>query len=253
LTPRARERKREAGFSLIEALVVVLIFSIIMASVADYMSQAQQRANTERVKLDQLQEGRDFVDQIVRDLQVCGYPNQEMMNTASGAFSPALQSPLMNDARLATGIVRIGQSEIWMEGDVVGDGNIYSVVYKLNGTGTCSNCLQRSQVQKVNGNPVTVQSQSWASEVNNVQNTQIFQAFTTTGSALTSTTDVNNDAAAPAGLHLADISLVQINLTIQSSTVDLQTGQPIQVVIQSHGLIRNCSSAPATTGALSCL
>ncbi len=250
MTADPRKRNGRNGFSLIEALIVVLIFTTVMATVADYMSQAQQRANTEQVKVDQLQESRDFVDQMVRDLQVCGYPNKAMMNTAGGAFSPALQNPLMNDARLATGIVRIGQNEIWLEGDVVGDGNVYSVVYKLNGTGSCSNCLQRSQVQKVNGNPVTAQSQSWASEVNNVQNTQIFQAFTTIGSAksLATTVNINNDPTSP---YLADISLVQINLTIQSSTLDIKTGQPIQVVIQSQGLIRNCSSAP-TAGAMSC-
>ena len=246
-----RRRKRKAGFSLIEALIAVLIFSIVMGSVAQYMVLAQQRAYTEQVRLDQLQEGRDFVDQLVRDIQECGYPNLRMVNPASPLFSPALQNPAINDARLAVGIVKIGRTEIWLEGDVVGDGNVYSVVYKLNGTGTCEACLQRSQTMKVNGSPVTAQSQTWATEINDVQNAQVFQAFQIDGSPvdLTSTIDIGDAWQART---IASIRVVQANLTLRNnSIVDLKTGQVIEVVMQSQAVIQNCSMA-ATGESMSC-
>lgn len=246
-----RSWKRKAGFSLVEALIVVMILSVVMGSVVRHMVEAQQRAYTERVKLDQLQGSRDFVDQLVRDIQVSGYPNLRMVDPASALFSPALQSPVINDARLAVGIVKIGKTEIWLEGDVVGDGNVYSVAYKLNGTGTCEACLQRSQAQKVSGSPVTAQSQTWATEINGVQNAQVFQAFKTDGSAvdLTSTIDISNASQAQT---IASIRVVQVNLTLRDNTiVDLKTRQVIEIVMQSQGVIQNCSMA-ATGQGMSC-
>lgn len=250
-TAATRSWKTKAGFSLVEALIAVLILSAVMGVVARNMVQVQQRAYTEQVKLDQLQEGRDFVDQLVRDIQNCGYPNLRMVDQASVLFSPALQNPVINDARLAVGIVKIGKTEIWLEGDVVGDGRVYSVAYKLNGTGTCGACLQRSQVQKVSGSPVTAQSQTWATEMNGVQNAEIFQAFKTDGSKvdLTSTIDISNALQAQT---IASIRMVQVNLTLKNNTiVDLKTRQVIEVVMQSQAVIQNCSMA-ATGQGMSC-
>ena len=121
----------------------------------------------------------------------------------------------------------------------------------MNGTGTCAACLQRSQTAKVNGSPVTAQSQTWATEINGVQNAQIFQAFKTDGSSvdLTSTIDISNASQAQT---IASIRLVQINLTLRNANVvDFKTGQAIESVMQNQAVIQNCSMA-ATGQGMSC-
>lgn len=232
---------RQGGFSLIEVLVVMAIVVVVSAAIMSQMEQAQQRAGTEQARLDRMQMARDFVDQFVRDLNLAGYPNQRMVDSSSAAFAPALANPRINDARLAAGIVRIGANEIWFEGDVDGDGKVESVVYKVNGSGTCANCLQRSQTAKVNGNPLTAQSQVWGTQVNDVSNAQVFSAYKADGTpiSLATTLDLSNAAQAQT---IASIKTVQINLVVMNNNiVDLKTRLPIEIVVQSEGIVQNCS------------
>jgi len=156
----------QKGFSLIEMMVVVLILGIISAGIFVQLDMAQQRAFSEQVKLDNFQEARDFVDQFFRDVNQIGYPNSRMVDTASALWSPALAAPLINDNRMAIGLVKIDANEIRFEGDMNGDGVVQSVIYMAsNGSGTCAWCLQRSQVDKISADPLTGQSApNWGSE-----------------------------------------------------------------------------------------
>src|ERR1700693_5640878 len=104
----------QKGFSLVEMLVVVLVLGIISAGLFAQIDGAQQRAFTEQIKLDNFQEARDFVDQFFRDVNQIGYPNSRMVATTA-AWSPALASPLVNDNRLAIGLVKIDTNEIGFE------------------------------------------------------------------------------------------------------------------------------------------
>src|SRR5882762_2649573 len=135
---------RQRGFSLIEMMVVVLILGIISAGLFAQIDGAQQRAFSEQIKLDNFQEARDFVDQFFRDVNQIGYPNSRMVDTnlLTTAWSPLLATPLINDNRLAIGLVKIHANEIRFEGDMNGDGVVQSVMYMVNGSGTCALCLQ---------------------------------------------------------------------------------------------------------------
>src|SRR5204863_1789467 len=140
------------GFSLIEMMLVVAIMGVISAGILSQMNEAQQRGYSEQVKVDNFDEARDFVDQFFRDINQIGYPNGHMVNFLSPTLTTAQQ-----DTRVAVGLVKIDGNAIWFEGDVGGTGVVQSVQYKVNGSGTCSVCLQRSSVPKVAGDPLTGQ------------------------------------------------------------------------------------------------
>jgi type II secretory pathway pseudopilin PulG len=240
------------GFSLVEILVALSILVFLCGSIYTQIGTLQQRNRTEQVKLDCIQEARDFVDQFFRDINQAGYPNGRMIDTASPSWSPALSSPLVNDSRLAAGIVKIDSNEIWFEGDLNGSGTVQSIDYKINGSGTCASCLQRSQVDKATGSP-TGQSQNWGTEINDIANTTpIFSYFDTTGTQIPPSHLPLDISTAAGAQTIATVKTVQINLRITNpAVVDPKTRQPIEMTFQGEVSINNCSLA-ANLQSMSC-
>src|SRR5713226_10085689 len=107
-------RNRQVGFSLLELMVAVLILGIVTGGIFAQIDLAQQRAFSEQVKLDNFQEARDFVDQFFRDVNQIGYPNSRMVDTnpLTTSWVPLLTLPLINDNRMAIGLVKIDANEI---------------------------------------------------------------------------------------------------------------------------------------------
>ncbi|MDP9337724.1 MAG: prepilin-type N-terminal cleavage/methylation domain-containing protein [Acidobacteriota bacterium] len=243
-------RNRQSGFSLLEMLVVVVILGIVSAGLFQQIDVAQQRAYSEQVKLDNFQEARDFVDQFFRDVNQIGYPNSRMVDTTSASWSPTLASPLINDNRMAVGLVKIDANEIRFEGDMNGDGVVQSIIYMVNGSGTCNLCLQRSQVDKVTGNPLTGQTQNWGTEANDILGTPIFSYFKADGTQVTGLPlDINSAFGATT---IASIKTIQISLLIRNPlVVDPKTRQAIETTIQGEVSLNNCSMA-ASGAAMSC-
>jgi len=240
----------QRGFSLIEMMVVVLILGVVSAGLFVQIDTAQQRAFSEQIKLDNFQEARDFVDQFFRDVNQIGYPNSRQVDTTSASWSPALASPLINDNRLAIGLVKIDANEIRFEGDMNGDGVVQSVVYMVNGSGSCSLCLQRSQADKVSADPLTGQTANWGTEVNDVISNPIFSYFKADG---TQVTTLPQDISTASGAQIiASIKTIQVSLLIRNNTVlDPKTRQPIETTFQGEVSLNNCSMA--TSGApMSC-
>src|ERR1700730_2982491 len=252
MTPNNRAQRRELGFSLLEMMFVVLIIGVVTGAVLSQMDLAVQRSNAEQTKLDDMQQARDFVDQFFRDINEIGYPNVRMVNTGTGpSWTPPLAGTVINDNRFAIGLVKIDKNELWFEADTNGDGNVQSISYKVNGNGTCTLCLQRSQVAKVSADPLTGQTPNWGTEINDVANTgPIFSYFTADGTAISPTSlplDISTGATT-----LASIKTIQIRLTIPNPTIkDLKSGLPLETDFQGVVSLNNCSMA-ASGAPMSC-
>jgi Tfp pilus assembly protein PilW len=132
---------RAGGFTLIEAMVGLLILTLITAAIFSLLNRVQVASASESSKLDLTQEAREFADQIVRDIHMAGYPKLTM-------YSP----PLPNSSPLvAAGLVRVSPTEILLEGDVETSGTVDSVdiqyVPQDPADKNCP-CLRRTETSK---------------------------------------------------------------------------------------------------------
>jgi prepilin-type N-terminal cleavage/methylation domain-containing protein len=242
---------RQHGFSLLEMMLSMLILTLVMGVVFEQLGAAQYRTSNEQSKLDDFQQVRDFVDQFFRDINQIGVPNSRMFDLSGGTFTPALASPVINDSRFAIGLVKIDNNMIQFEASVNGISTVQSIQYMINGSGTCTLCLQRSQVDKVTGSPLTGQSSpNWGTEVNDLVSNPIFTYFDTTGAQITGLpVDIGTTAGANT---IATVKTIQINLRVNDPTViDLQTGKPIEGVFEGEVSLNNCSMA-SNGQAMSC-
>src|SRR6266481_6767688 len=191
-------RDTQSGFTAVEMMISLLILGIITGGIFAQIDLAQQRAFSEQVKLDNFQEARDFVDQFFRDVNQIGYPNSRMVdsNPLTTSWSPLLASPLINDNRMAIGLVKIDANAIQFEGDMNGDGIVQSIIYMINGSASVACALQRSQVDKVTGDPLTGQTApNWGTETNDVITNPIFSYFNADGTQVTPPVDISTGAA----------------------------------------------------------
>jgi prepilin-type N-terminal cleavage/methylation domain-containing protein len=248
ITCQYRTERRQQGFTMIELMLVMVILSIVSAAIFTQIEQAQQRAVAEQGRVDDFQQARDFVDQVFRDTRQLGYPNVRNFDISTGSW----QSPLKNDLRMAAGIIKLSATQFQFEGDVDGSGNVSIVSYMVNGSTSCATCFQRAQVLKVNGDPLTGQtnltSSSYSTEVQNVSNVSaVFSAYDSSGNSITLPIDIDNNAAT-----VATVKMVQVMLSVASPTsIDPKTKQQLEADIGGRMQIVNCSMA-TTGGTFTC-
>jgi hypothetical protein len=141
----------------------------------------------EEERVDILEEGRDFVDELARDLRNAGYPNARMyacgtalsgggILAGSASCNATLGANPASSPNLAVGLVAVSSTDILFEGDVNQDGTVDSVRYQLQpaGGGPCPCSLMRSQRPKQPGSsdpaPIGVQQTAFNVQVDNVIN-----------------------------------------------------------------------------------
>ena len=182
-TPGQTAFRSQAGFSLLELVIVCAILTIVLAAVFNGVNLVTQRSQAEQTKVDLTQEGREFVDEFERDLHQAGYPNCRMVK-APGATNncPAdfSNTTVWQSSAVAVGLASLSNTQIIFEGDVDGNGTVDSVQYRLVDsagnsppTGTCPCYIQRSQIQKVDGTAPLSQGTSWSQELQNVVNSGV--------------------------------------------------------------------------------
>jgi prepilin-type N-terminal cleavage/methylation domain-containing protein len=182
----------QAGFSLLEMVIVCALLSIVLASIFGSINTAVQRSQSEQVKVDLVQEGREFIDEFERDLHQAGYPNCHMVQAVIGSTKYTCPADLVTAAdtieaessTVAVGIAYLSNTKVIFEGDVDGDGYVDSVQYAVvdsagndpltDPSGTCPCSIKRSQVRKlVTATSPLAQTPSWSQELENVVNSGV--------------------------------------------------------------------------------
>ncbi len=149
------------GFSLIEAMVAVAIFTIVCGAVFGLLSVSQKRYQTESQVLGAFQEARLALDQVVRDVNDAGYPPQNHFSTTATTANTYANSPVAWSPSYPATPCQIGTAgggtcttpsdfDVIFEGDADGTG-VKWIRYQLVGT-----TLFRGTTPKtVGGNPAT--------------------------------------------------------------------------------------------------
>ncbi len=158
--------------------IVCAILTIVLAAIFVVVNTSIQRSQAEQVRVDLVQEGREFMDEFERDLHQAGYPNCRMVSANGTVNCPADNNTTEgNSIYVAAGIVHLDSTKIIFEGDVDGDGAVDSIQYALLDsagnnppTGTCPCSIRRSQVQKSASYTSLTQPPVWTQELQNVVN-----------------------------------------------------------------------------------
>jgi prepilin-type N-terminal cleavage/methylation domain-containing protein len=136
-----RKSYTSRGFTILELMVAMAIFTVICAAMFGLLELSQKKYSTESQMSGSFQEARLGVDQIVRDINVSGYPSVNMFsNTANpnsyavGPFAWAPGYPTNPNCQVGITCTSPSDVELAVETDL-GDGNGVSWVrYLLNGT-----------------------------------------------------------------------------------------------------------------------
>lgn len=157
----APSSKAARGFSLIEMLTALGVLGLVVGVVLTGVMQMQQRLSAESSKVDAVQETRDFIDQMVRDIHTVGYPpgRVEVGNPAC-----------VGNANVSCGLIFFANDQIQYEGDLDGTGTVYQVWMRLlqPASGSCPCTLQRGVITKAQA--LAGQVPTYFAEVNGVLN-----------------------------------------------------------------------------------
>lgn len=151
------------GFSLLEMMVALAILTVVIGIAVEGLTQMQRRSFAERSKTDTVQESRDFVDQMVRDIHDVGYPPGRV---ESG--NPACAGNVL----VACGIISFSSTQVIYEGDLDGSGTVYRVWLQLKtpASGNCPCTLQRGVLDKATVVANPLKQPIYFTEVDNVLN-----------------------------------------------------------------------------------
>jgi prepilin-type N-terminal cleavage/methylation domain-containing protein len=209
-----KKQGREKGFTIIELMFTVAILTVVVGVVVQGLTRLMQRNTIETTKVDLTQESREFMDQIVNDIHQSGYPSAKM-------FDPATLLPVSNPlncnlyAQVACGLVNVTPSSLQFEGDVDGTGTVSEVFIQLNPlNGPCPCTIQRGAVSKALWQGGTLPS--YYTEVNNVNNTNIFQGY-----------DNGGNNVPLAGAPTQNLAAIEITLSVQATSPDTNGIYPI--------------------------
>ena len=153
------KQTRCSGFSLLEMMIALAILTVVIGIAVQGLTQMQRRSFAETSKTDTVQQTRDFVDQMVRDLHAVGYPPRSVFVT-----KPVCDA----DVRVACSLISYTPTQIVYEGDLDGTGTVYRVWVQLAvpASGNCPCILQRGVIDKAS----LPQVPTYFAEVNGVLN-----------------------------------------------------------------------------------
>lgn len=116
---RKRSRLSACGYSLLEILVALAIFTTFSATLFQVLLTMQAAQQRQERQLAELQSARGALYQMLRDLRFVGYPAQ---NSFASPSSPGL---------LADGFLEATPNSLVLEADRNGDGRVERVEYRV--------------------------------------------------------------------------------------------------------------------------
>lgn len=261
-----QSRQRQQGFSLLELMVVLVIFLIVSGAVFELLNVAQLRYRAEQQFLESFQGARLGVDLMVRDIHNAGYPppytfpgNLPLANPPTPASYPGgstwedpLNAHVNVQAVFALGFVGVtaGAVSTTCLVDTVNPGastcrlpspwdliietdldpergdGIEWVRYNLVRTGTTSTLFRTVRQKVVNGDPTA--NPSTVPFVEDI----VQDPGAAISAANPPVFTYECDPASSTVCLAEDIKNVIITLQVQSTRADLQTGQFRQIRIQ---------------------
>ena len=269
-----RSANSNAGFTLIELLISLLILTIVTGIIFRRIATIVERSQAENTKIDLTSESREFLDTFARDLHTSGYPKGVMYSIDS------LPVPAVDSPQVAAGIVEVSPTSILFEGDVNGEGSVYSVwYYYVDSDPNDPNCpcIRRDAAPKVAtvGNSPAPLYQPKSPKVTEVQyvvppgigagksGEDLFTYFDATGTQIfpTSNCTVIADPPAPANAcwdmntangrdFLDSIRTVKVNLTVRSKGLQLDPTSKVPLVVSMTATARvnnGCLNNPGNT------
>lgn len=214
------QQRKRCGFSLIELLISMAILLLVTGVVFDQIIAMQRKAAAEGMKVDSTQQAREFIDQMIRDLHLAGYPKASM-NSVLADDPNANASP-----QVAAGLVSISPTLIILEGDVNSEGVVYSVnvSYVPNDANdpNCP-CIRRRAIPKIAAAPLLQPVSPYYSEVQHVMapgvgagraGEDLFTFFDQNGNQLDVTGAPNVGPNGDPNGVLAAVRTVKINLSL---------------------------------------
>jgi type II secretory pathway pseudopilin PulG len=230
-------RARVRGFTLMEAMVGLLILTLITAAIFALLNRVQVASASESNKLDLAQEAREFADQMVRDVHMAGYPKSTM-------YSPALTN---SSHLVAAGLVRVSPTEILLEGDVETSGIVESVdiqyVAQDPADANCP-CIRRSEAAKADADPLAQPPAPPSfTEVDHVlppaqAGENLFTFFDKNGNQIPVAGGVDISTAGGQST-IARIQTVKINLNLFSPAVDKASNKAQRISLSVTGHLNN--------------
>ena len=197
------------GFSLLELLIVLAVFSFIVGGIFNNLTQSQKRYQFEQEVSEVQQAARNAADIMEREIKLAGFP-------IASYYDSALNWTSANSERVAAGFITLGATNLVFEADLLEDGIVDRVEYRLNGT-----TLERSARDKTAGGgaPAAVY-QTLATNVTALT----FSYLNSTGSATTVPADVRS---------------VGILFNINTTSVDPQNRNQRTITLQTRAAVRN--------------
>jgi prepilin-type N-terminal cleavage/methylation domain-containing protein len=149
------------GFSLMEMMLVLGILGLVLGGVFAAIMQMQQGQTAESSRVDAVQETRDFIDQMVRDIHTVGYPPSRVV-----VGNPTC----VGNVNVSCGLIFFSNTQIQYEGDLDGTGTVYQIWMQLlpPASGSCPCILQRGVISKQAA--LAGQVPTYFTEVNGVLN-----------------------------------------------------------------------------------
>jgi prepilin-type N-terminal cleavage/methylation domain-containing protein len=166
---------RERGFSLVELLMVVVVFTVITGAVFTMLNAAQQRYRMEAAVLEAFQDARLGLEQVARDIHSAGYPPANAYEDPGATPANLIAMPFAwspgypNAACMVNATCAVpGPFDLVIESDIDPQNNngVEWVRYRLDGT-----TLERGVASKVaGGDPLAATEGVMLPYIENVMN-----------------------------------------------------------------------------------